>query len=130
MARWQLGEAYLFKGMYGEADAEFRKMLSLSRSRLALTYDAYFEGRMGSRPEALRLIEEAKGEESHPAQGPYFIAAAYTGLGDNDQAIAWLEKAFGDGEPFLWRIKVDPVFDSLRSDPRFADLLRRLNLRQ
>ncbi len=53
-----------------------------------------------------------------------------SGLGEKEKAFEWLEKAYEDrsiGSTFA-RIKVDPIYDPLRSDPRFADLLRRMNL--
>jgi len=56
------------------------------------------------------------------------IAAIYVALGDREQAFAWLEKAYQDREQGVAYLKVDTHFDSLRSDPRFADLLRRLRL--
>ena len=55
------------------------------------------------------------------------MARIYAGLGEKDKAFEWLEKGYEDRSHRL-RIKVDPPFDPLRSDPRFADLLRRMNL--
>jgi hypothetical protein len=52
----------------------------------------------------------------------------YAGLGDKDKAFEWLERGYEDRSIFLVAFNVDPAFDSLRSDPRFADLLRRMNL--
>jgi hypothetical protein len=60
----------------------------------------------------------------------YGIALVYAGLGDKDQAFQWLEKSYQDREPRITRIKVDPLFDNLHSDPRFADLVRRVGLPQ
>jgi len=73
------------------------------------------------------LTELSKQEYVLPASK----AIIYTGLGEKDNAFKWLEKGYderslGGGET----IKVDPIWDSLRSDPRFADLLRRMNLQQ
>jgi hypothetical protein len=58
------------------------------------------------------------------------IAMTYAALGDKDQAFAWLEKADKAHDALLARLKVDPRFDILRSDPRFADLARRMGLPQ
>jgi hypothetical protein len=52
-------------------------------------------------------------------------AAVYVALGDKDQAFVWLEKGFKEHDQFIPRLKYDPRFDSLRSDPRFQELLRR-----
>jgi len=51
----------------------------------------------------------------------------YTGLGDRDGAIRWLEKAYKERSDFLLVLNVDPLFDGIRSDPRFQDILRRMN---
>jgi len=58
---------------------------------------------------------------------PYWVAIVYAGLGDKDQALAWLEKAYQDRSTMMGQLKVEAFFDSLRSDPRFQDLLRRMN---
>ena len=60
----------------------------------------------------------------------YNFAEIYIGLGDKEQALASLEKAYADRSMLLTFLKVDPEFDSLRSDPRFKDLLRRVGLPQ
>jgi hypothetical protein len=57
---------------------------------------------------------------------PLFIELIYAGLDDKDQAFAWLEKAYSERSAWISWLKVDPKFDSLRSDPRFADLMRRV----
>jgi len=59
---------------------------------------------------------------------PYFVALIYTGLGEEDQAFAWLQKAHEDRWGWLAYLKMDPRLDSLRADPRFADLARRIGL--
>ena len=56
------------------------------------------------------------------------FARIYAGLGDKDQAFAWLEKAYEERSTGLYWLKVDPIWDPLRSDPRFNDLLRRIGL--
>lgn len=53
-------------------------------------------------------------------------ALIYTGLGEKDQAFDWLEKAYEERQPYFNLFKVEPVFDSLRSDPRFVSLLKRI----
>ncbi len=64
----------------------------------------------------------------HRYVSPYLFALVYAGLGDKDQTFAQLEKAFQDRSFFLIWLKVEPQFDSLRDDPRFQDLLRRIGL--
>jgi hypothetical protein len=62
--------------------------------------------------------------------GPETIATVYAGLGDRDKAFEWLEKAYQERSPRLTWLKVEPMLDSIRSDPRYADLLRRMGLPQ
>jgi hypothetical protein len=59
--------------------------------------------------------------------GTYEVALVCAGLGDKDQAIEWLEKAYQEHSVGVMFLKVDPTLDPLRSDPRFQDLLRRMN---
>ena len=58
----------------------------------------------------------------------YGVALVYAGLGENDQAFAWLNKGYAERTHWLVWLKLDPRWDSLRSDPRFQDLLRRMGL--
>jgi hypothetical protein len=61
---------------------------------------------------------------------PMVIALAYVGMGNNDHAIAWLEKAYAQRSNGVIALKVDPAYDPLRGDPRFQDLLRRVGFTQ
>jgi eukaryotic-like serine/threonine-protein kinase len=121
-----LGYAYLQKSMYKEGMAEFEKWPG---GLVGLGYTSAVTGRRAEAQKALdQLIGRAK-QQYVPAGE---MASIYVGLGEKDKAFAWLEKAYADrslgGQTFTIGIKVDPHFDSLRSDPRFSDLLRRMNL--
>jgi hypothetical protein len=59
---------------------------------------------------------------------PLPIAVAYMGIGDKERAFAWLQKAYLEHSSSLTALKIDPIYDSLRSDPRFQELLRRVGL--
>jgi len=59
---------------------------------------------------------------------PYLIAVIYTSLAEKNTTFEWLEKAFEARDPYLIYLRVEPVLDGLRADPRFADLLRRVGL--
>ena len=59
---------------------------------------------------------------------PYHIALIYNGLGETDKAFEWLEKAYAERDPKMAFLKVEPKWNNLRSDPRFIDLLKRMNL--
>jgi pentatricopeptide repeat protein len=84
----------------------------------------------GRRREALRLVDELKRRQqtSYVAATPF--VNAYLGLGDNEQALAWLERAYQEQSNILQLIKVHPYFDPLRGDPRFVDLVHRVGLDQ
>jgi hypothetical protein len=56
------------------------------------------------------------------------VATVFSGLGEKDQAMTWLEKAIEERDPWLTGLKVEPMFDCLRSDPRFLDLVHRVGL--
>ncbi len=81
---------------------------------------------LGQRREARKKIDELKELSKQGYITGYLTALIYTGLGEKDQAFEWLEKAYeardGGG---TWSLKANPLWDPLRSDPRFADLLRR-----
>jgi TolB-like protein/Tfp pilus assembly protein PilF len=126
-----IGQAYLEKGMYSEAIADINKAVTLSegnvRARATLGYAYAVAGKRG---EAQRVIGELQEESKRKYVSPYFIAVIYSGLGEKDQAFAWLERTYQERHPYLTLLKVEPVFDNLRADPRFQDLLRRVGFPQ
>ncbi|MEO8436329.1 MAG: tetratricopeptide repeat protein, partial [Pyrinomonadaceae bacterium] len=130
-AHWAIGNVYVQKGRYDEAIAEYQKSMPLSGDSpdepASLGY-AY--GLSGKRREAHQVIEELKERSKRSYISPTLIATIYTGLGEKDQAFAWLDKAYDGRDSILVLLKVEPMFDSLRSDPRFTDLLRRVGLPQ
>jgi TolB-like protein/Flp pilus assembly protein TadD len=124
-----LGTAYECKGMFSQAIAEFQRARDLGgenwpelRAPLQRAYET--SGYRGYYEEQLRLLKE-RSKKKYVA--PVSIAMIYARLGDKEQSLAWLEKAYRD-ESGLFFIEVEPVYDSLRSDPRFRDLLRRAGL--
>jgi len=126
-----LGQAYEQRGMYREAIAEFQKAVKLSAARtqaLAALGHAYAVS--GRKSEAVRILKDLTGKSKRTYVSSYHVAAIPTALGDKDQAFEWLEKAYQERSLWLVYLKVDPVLDPLRSDPRFADLLRRIGLAQ
>ncbi len=127
-AHWTLGLAYDAKGMSKEAVLEFQKAVDLS-GRLPVCVAAL--GRAyavaGNRDQALRILDELKDQRKHRYVLPDGFAYIYTALGDKDQALAWLGEAYAERTDAMALLKVDPRLDSLRSDPRFVELLRRVN---
>jgi serine/threonine-protein kinase len=123
MARIYLGLTYEQQARYQEALAEFRKSISFFPE--ALAYVGHGLAVSGKMSEARKVLDEYRRSKSPKA---WALATLYAGLGDRDQAFAWLEKAAEERFVVLASLKVDPVFDSLHSDPRFAKLLRRMRL--
>jgi tetratricopeptide (TPR) repeat protein len=125
IARIFLGLSYVQQARNEEALAEFRKTVGLWPG--ALGYVAYGLAVSGKKDEALKVLAEFKRSKS-PFSESWAFATLYTALGEKDQALHWLEKSFDERFVVFASIKTDPVFDSLRSDPRFADLLKRSGL--
>jgi TolB-like protein/DNA-binding winged helix-turn-helix (wHTH) protein/Flp pilus assembly protein TadD len=126
-----LGDTYREKGMFGEAIAELQKAVTLlsggNREYLGRLGNTYAVS--GQRGEALRVLGQLRELSQVGYVSPVSFALVYIGLGEKDQAFAWLEKAYEERSTLLTqRIKVDPIYDSLRSDPRFQDLLRHMKL--
>ncbi len=124
-----LGEVYLSKGMYREGLLALEKYSALSRSSAtSLALLGYSQARLGERSQALRMIEELKAASKESFVPALFVALVYAGLEDKGQAFTWLEKAYEERFNRLAYLKVDALWDPLRSDPRFADLLRRVGI--
>ena len=129
LARNQLGRAYAAKGMYEDAIAELKKAILVSGVDLRpKAYLAYTYALAGERGQALKILNELNDLSKHRYVSSNLKAVIHTGLGDNDQAFEWLESAYQEHDVQLLPIKVDPVWDPLRSDPRFQDLLKKMGL--
>jgi serine/threonine protein kinase/tetratricopeptide (TPR) repeat protein len=123
LAHSLLGWAYLEKRMYKEAILAYQK----TRGELGVR-NIYAYALPGKRDESLGIIEEMKELWRRGDNVAYPIARVYAGLGKEDLVLEWLEKSLGRREPFMVRLNVDPSFDSLRSNPRFKALLKKMNL--
>src|SRR5262249_1232063 len=91
---------------------------------------AYAYAMAGNRYDALKILNEQKELSKKQYISPYNFAIIYTGLGDKDRAFEYLEKAFKEGVQAMPHLHSRPMWDSLRSDPRYTALLRRMNLAQ
>jgi TolB-like protein/Tfp pilus assembly protein PilF len=129
MARLWLGLAYAHKGMFAEALEEYGRATALSGgSPLALAAQAHTHALTGESKRARGLLEELQQLSEERYVSPYYIAAVHTALGEREEAFAWLDLAYENrSEGMVW-LKVDPTLDSLRSSPRFTDLLRGVGL--
>jgi len=124
-----IGMAYLQKGKYEEALTEFQKeknMLNHWDSRIEQFFGIAY-ARMGKINEAQKVLD-ALLERSEEPLTPFMIARVYISLGENDQAFKWLEKAYENHNSWLLLLKVDPLMDSVRSDPRFTQLMKKIGL--
>ena len=124
-----LGEVYLSKGMYQEALLALEKFSALSRgSATSRALLGYSHARLGEHGAVLRLIEELTAAAKHSFVPALLFALVYAGLEDKDQAFGWLKKAYEERFYRLAYVRVEALWDPLRSDPRFADLLRRVGI--
>lgn len=130
VARRYLGLSYTQKGMYKEAIDEFEKAIAMSGGSPLMK--AEYANTLALSGDTKKAEDELQGLIELSKQrylSAYHIAAIYVGLKDKDRAFEWLERAFQERADWMPFLKVDPRFDSLHSDPRFVDLLRRMNLR-
>ncbi len=124
-----LGLAYLQQGNKTEAIAELNKAAEVSnRTSGILCFLGYAEAVTGNRAAALKIIKELEAAYAKREARGQDIAQIYAGLGDKDQAFAWLEKDYEVRSGGLPVIRWYPMFAPLRDDARYADLLRRMNL--
>ena len=127
-AHGNLGTAYEMKGQLSEAIAAFQKAAQLEDNPWITAGLGHAYARSGRRAEAMNMLDRMKKQEREKYISPYFIAYIHLGMGEKDQALASLERAYEDRSIGLFWIKVDPVFDPLRPDPRFQNLLKRIGL--
>ena len=131
LATSYLAYAYLFKSMKRETIDECEKRLIITQRRAwAVANCAYTYAVLGRRADAQKLLAELNKISSEKFVPADAMAQVYTGLGEKAKAFEWLEKGYERHSLGLGGVglKVDPVWDPLRSDSRYADLLRRTNL--
>jgi tetratricopeptide (TPR) repeat protein len=118
----------LLQDRYAEAGAELRQALKITRHDGVLSYLGYVEAVRGQVNEARRILDELETESRRRRVSPVYLARIYAGLGDKERALALLQQAYEERSDHLLSLSIDPVFDSLRSNPRFVELLRRVGL--
>src|SRR3989442_7953566 len=122
-ARLWLAWTYVQKGMYEEA-------IAMSKPESDRPFVLAFLGQTyalsGKRSEAQKIIDRLNEQSKHRYVSPYGVAKVYLGLGDKELALRWLEKSSENREDGLLWVNTDPSWDSLRSEPRFHDLARRV----
>ncbi len=126
---YELGFTYAQMGKFQEAIAEFQTARQLEDAILeTVGMLGWVYGIAGQREEATTVLGELSERAQREYVPPFDIAVVYIGLGDKDRAFEWLEKAYVDRSYSLTWLRSNPVFDSLRSDPRFAALLKKVGL--
>ncbi len=124
--RMAKGIVYQAKGQHAEAIAEFRKAIALGDDPMAKVLLARSLAKSGQKDEAMKLRDELLSDSSRryvPSSGVAIVLAA---LGDKDKAFVWLERDVAERSQRPPLFSVNPIFDDLRDDPRFSDLIKRV----
>jgi tetratricopeptide (TPR) repeat protein len=124
-AAWGIVEIHRLN--YSKAIEEISLATKMERQPVWAAYLGYAYAMNGQRDKALKVLEELHQLAGGRFVSPFCQALVYLGLHENSQAIDWLEKAYEEGSPWIGWLKVDPMFDPLRSDPRFQALYKKMN---
>jgi TolB-like protein/DNA-binding winged helix-turn-helix (wHTH) protein/Tfp pilus assembly protein PilF len=123
-----LSDTFLEKGMYAEASAELNKTRPFKEERVYVRQMAYLDARMGKRNQARKALEQSlllsKGKDISMGA----VALVYAALGDKERTFFWLNRACSARSSFVMTLKFWSVFDPIRSDHRFEELLHRVGL--
>ncbi len=128
-AHWALADTYAAKKMYPEAIAEAERAVSLFEGPFELSILGYSYGIAGRKQDAQKILDRLREMARQRYVPAYSYAIVYLALRDKDQAFQWLDKAVEERSSLVvYFLKAEPMFDPLRNDPRYHDLLRRMNL--
>jgi tetratricopeptide (TPR) repeat protein len=119
------GLCYAKQEMWPQAITELRWATETTEARASLAFLGYALARAGQRDEAMSILSDLLAGRKY-SHGAFGIAVVYTGLGDYDQAFAWLDRAVEEGSVRVYIM--DPVFEDLHRDPRFDRFRRRISL--
>lgn len=119
--------AMIEKGMFLEAEGAAQKATELSAAQsISIAYEAYASAKLGKRQRAVELLNQLLQRQREKYVPPYHIAIAYLGLGERQNALAWLERGVNEHDPKVVFLKVEKTWDEIRTEPRFVELIRRL----
>ncbi len=120
---------YIEKGLFEQAISEARLASKLAPNQtMSDVYLAYALAKFGRREESLAILDKLTERAKTRFVPPAHFAMLYNGLGETDKAFEWLEKGFKARDAKMTFLKVEPKWNNLRSDPRFVDLMKRMNL--
>lgn len=129
LAHWWLGQTRARQAKYDEAMAELQRAAKLSNQNFTeLPMAAYVDALAGKKTEAHELLQASLRNSKGHYVSPFAIANIYAALEENDQAFAWLERAYKQHDSTMAFIKVDDRLDRVRSDPRMAKLIDRVGV--
>ena len=127
-AHANLGSAYEQTGRFADAIAEWSKATEVSGSPVMLAGLGHAYASAGKQAEARKVLDELKKQSKRKFVSAHALAVVYIGMGDHEEALIWLKKAYEDKSESFMELKAEPWFDPLRSDPRFVNLLRLVGL--
>ena len=127
LAHYYLGGILQHKGRLDEAIPEFQKSVELNNDAYSIAVLGQAYARNGQKDEAQKILARLTDEAKSRYVAPYASAVLYLGLGDKERALAELERAYQTGDNnYLFVLKVDPMMDDLRGDPRFEALVQKI----
>ncbi|MHC4174948.1 MAG: tetratricopeptide repeat protein, partial [Planctomycetota bacterium] len=129
-AHLHIGAAYLGKSMYEEALIEFQREREVSKGLHAWSeaWAALTYMQMGEPDEAQKVLDKLLERSEQRNISPFILGCLHFALGNNDEGFKLSDKAFKENDPWLSWLKVSPLLDSIRSDPRYIALLKKMNL--
>jgi len=128
-SHWSLGAYYLEMGKFDEAIPAMRLAVETSdNATMFVALLAETHAAAGHGHEAKNIVEQLLEHSAQRYVNPYLIARVYVALGDNDEAFRWLETSYLERAAWMVTLNVDPRMECLRFDPRFEELLRRMNI--
>jgi len=126
---WVIAQSYEQTGRYQESVAELNRARTIDANWPYIIAElGYAYAALGERSEAEKILQQLKERAAREYIDAILIAYIHVGLGQKDQAFAWLEKAYQERSGLMPWLKGEPKWDPLRGDARFADLLRRIGI--
>ncbi len=127
-ANMYLGQIEEYRGRFPDAIIRFRKTYELTHAPVYLAHLGHAYARNGNRTEALKVLAQLRALSKTHYVSPYAFALVYIGLAETEKAFEWLQRAATERSQAITTLKVDPVFDDLRADPRFVSMIRQIGL--